>query len=148
LLGIDFLFRRILIAVDGSEHSYNALKVGIDLVKRYSAEVILLNVIKPYFEDPLFPPLNETTVDNIEDSHQKMLSKMANEVKTVNPDLKISKKLISGRPAETIVEFAEKQGVDLIVVGSRGLGGIKEFILGSVSDRVADQAHCPVLIVK
>jgi nucleotide-binding universal stress UspA family protein len=57
-------------------------------------------------------------------------------------------KLVEGRPADKIVETAKLESCDLIVIGSRGLGGIKEFFLGSVSDRVADEAPCPVLIVK
>ena len=50
--------------------------------------------------------------------------------------------------ADKIVEAANESGFGLIVVGSRGLGGIEEFFLGSVRDRVADEARCPVLIVK
>ena len=53
-----------------------------------------------------------------------------------------------GRPADVIVQTAIDDHVDLIVLGSRGLGGIKQLFLGSVSDRVADEARCPVLIVK
>jgi nucleotide-binding universal stress UspA family protein len=60
----------------------------------------------------------------------------------------ISTKLVEGRPADKIVETAKNGNFDLVVVGSRGLGGIKEFFLGSVSDRVADEAPCPVLIIK
>ena len=56
--------------------------------------------------------------------------------------------MITGRPADKIVELAKEEGFDLIVLGSRGLGNIKEFFLGGVSDRVADEAPCPVLIVK
>jgi len=62
--------------------------------------------------------------------------------------LKVSTKLVEGRPSDKIIETAEKGNFDIIIMGSRGLGGIKEFFLGSVSDRVADEAACPVLIVK
>lgn len=55
---------------------------------------------------------------------------------------------MEGRPSERIVEVAKEGKFDVIVMGSRGLGGIKGFFLGSVSDRVADEAACPVLIVK
>ena len=62
--------------------------------------------------------------------------------------LQVTKELVEGRPADKIVETAKEGMFDLIVIGSRGLGGIKEFFLGSVSNRVADKAPCPVLIVK
>jgi nucleotide-binding universal stress UspA family protein len=57
-------------------------------------------------------------------------------------------KLVEGRPSDRIIETAKTEDFDLVVMGSRGLGGIKEFLLGSVSDRVADEVPCPVLIVK
>ena len=62
--------------------------------------------------------------------------------------MKISTVLEEGRPSDKIVETAKEGNFDLIVMGHRGLGRVKEFFLGSVSDRVADEAHCPVLIVK
>ena len=60
----------------------------------------------------------------------------------------LGSRLGSARSADKIVETAKLESCDLIVMGSRGLGGIKEFFLGSVSDRVADEAPCPVLIIK
>ena len=62
--------------------------------------------------------------------------------------MKVSKQLLTGRAAEKIVETAKQGNFDLIVIGSRGLVGIKEIFLGSVSDSVADEALYPVLIVK
>jgi len=76
------------------------------------------------------------------------LSKALKRAKELKPDLKISTVLKEGRPADEIVKTAKEENFDLIVMGHRGLGRVKEFFLGSVSDRVADEAHCPVLIVK
>ena len=56
--------------------------------------------------------------------------------------------MIQGAPAEVILEYAKQNGVDLIVIGSRGLGGIREFVLGSVSHNVVQHAKIPVLVVK
>lgn len=77
-----------------------------------------------------------------------MLSDTVERAKNARPKLKISSKLLEGRPSDRIIEAAKEGNFDLIVMGSRGLGGIKRFFLGSVSDRVADEAECPVLIVK
>jgi nucleotide-binding universal stress UspA family protein len=84
----------------------------------------------------------------IKASHEKILSKALKRAKELKPDLKISTVLKEGRPADEIVKTAKEENFDLIVMGHRGLGRVKEFFLGSVSDRVADEAHCPVLIVK
>ena len=80
--------------------------------------------------------------------HKKVLVEASKRAKKLKPKVKVSKKMLKGRAADKIVETANDGGFDLIVIGSRGLGGIKEFFLGSVSDRVADEAKCPVLIVK
>lgn len=56
--------------------------------------------------------------------------------------------LLQGSPAEIILNYAKEQGADVIVIGSRGLGGIREFVLGSVSHNVVQSARIPVLVVK
>jgi nucleotide-binding universal stress UspA family protein len=117
---------------------------------------MLLSVAQPlvatgpmFVTQPLMPP--ESTViyvKGIETAHEKMLAEALKKAKHSKPGLTISKLLINGRPADEIVKLANQDKFDLIVMGSRGMGRIKEFFLGSVSDRVADEAHCPVLLVK
>ena len=150
------LISKILVPIDGSEHSDRAVNYALDLAEKYSAEIVLLSVAQPFVAtgpmfvtQPMMPP--ESTiiyVKGIETAHEKMLAEALKKAKEIKPSIKISKILVNGRPADKIVEIAKEEKFDLIVMGSRGLGGIKEFFLGSVSDRVADQASCPVLIVK
>ena len=81
--------------------------------------------------------------------HQhKILSQALGDAHRQDSQIKLSKSLKEGRPADIIVQTAIDDQVDLIVISSRGLGGVKQLFLGSVSDRVADEAPCPVLIVK
>jgi nucleotide-binding universal stress UspA family protein len=150
------LIKKILVPLDGSEHSNKALDYALDLAEKYSAEIKLLSVAQPvvftesmFLTQPMIPP--ESTimyVNEIETAHKKILQNAYKKSKKIKPKIKISKKLENGRPADRIIEIANTQNFDLIVMGSRGIGGIKEFFLGSVSDRVADRAHCPVLIIK
>jgi len=150
------LIKNILVPIDGSEHSNNALKFGLDLAEKYSAKLTLLSVAQPvvvtgpmFITQPMMPPTSTAMyVQAIESAHKKMLEDTYNRAKAEKPDVEISKRLVNGRPADRIVEIADKENFDLIVIGSRGVGGVKKFFLGSVSDRVADEAHCPVLIVK
>ena len=149
------MFNKILVPIDGSEQSYRALNIAMDLAKRYLAKVTLVSVAQPYIvtsqysPQPMLTPIPTTSYDeNIENAHKKILANAYDEAKKINSEIKISKELLNGRPADKIIEIAKEDGFDLIVIGSRGLGGIKEFFLGSVSDRVADHAPCPVLIVK
>lgn len=150
------MIKNILVPIDGSEHSNNALKFGLDLAEKYSAKLTLLSVAQPvvvtgpmFITQPMMPPTSTAMyVQAIESAHKKMLEDTYNRAKAEKPDVEISKRLVNGRPADRIVEIADKENFDLIVIGSRGVGGVKKFFLGSVSDRVADEAHCPVLIVK
>jgi nucleotide-binding universal stress UspA family protein len=152
----NIMLNKILVPIDGSEHSDKALNYALDLAEKYSAEIVLLSVAQPfvatepmYVTQPMMPPESTIVyVKGIETAHEKMLAEALEKAKEIRPSIKISKLLVDGRPADRIVEIAKEEKFDLIVMGSRGLGGIKEFFLGSVSDRVADQAPCPVLIVK
>ena len=86
--------------------------------------------------------------DGIRDQYRKSLEKAEADVRERYPHLKVDAVLLEGRPSEIIIEEAEKRGVNLIMMGSRGLGGITGWILGSTSRRVADQCTKPILIVK
>jgi len=152
------LIKKILVALDGSEPADKALGFALDLGEKYSAEIVLLSVVPPVIVPldpyptrgvPPIPPVAMTMYSKeVKASHEKVLSEALKKAKKIKPKLKVSTKLAEGRPSDKIVETAKEENFDVIVVGSRGLGGIKKFFLGSVSDRVADEATCPVLIVK
>ena len=83
----------------------------------------------------------------LETSFRGVLSKAQRDIQKRKNDFKVSTKFKNGEPAEKIVEVAERGNFDIIVMGSRGLGG-RVSTLGSVSSRVIDNVSCPVLIVK
>ena len=148
------MIRKILVAIDGSKLAYKSLDYALDLARKYSAEVEVLTVLQMPSESVLeqgtaFTPISSKSYrENLETYYKKILSEAAKKVKKSSPQIRFTTKLVEGRPADKIVETAKLESCDLIVMGSRGLGGIKEFFLGSVSDRVADEAPCPVLIIK
>lgn len=147
------MFKKILIALDGSKHADHALTVAMDLAKKYSSNLILLTVFHPvYLPTGGFNPSAAEVMQDYAKTQKKhaeqVLSKAHLFVKDGHPTLQVTTKLIEGRPVDVIIATAAEESVDLIVMGSRGLGGIKQLVLGSVSDRVADSAPCPVLIVR
>jgi nucleotide-binding universal stress UspA family protein len=147
------LITKILVAIDGSEHADKALGFALDLAEKYSATITLVNVFQVpmfgYLGEPFaYPALLAEFTNEVKRMHEQILSKALKKAKELKPNLKISTVLEEGRPSDKIVETAKEGNFDLIVMGHRGLGRVKEFFLGSVSDRVADEAHCPVLIVK
>lgn len=134
---------RILVPIDGSECAYHALDWALDIAEKYDSEVELLTVI-PTVAFVLVGPTEEELLERAE----KLLEDALDIIKKEELKVKVSTKILVGRPAEKIVETCIDEGIDLIVIGGRGLGRIKEFFLGSVSDRVADAAPCPVVIIK
>jgi nucleotide-binding universal stress UspA family protein len=150
------MIKKILVPIDGSEDSNKALDYALDIAEKYSAKILLLSVAQPiintglmFMTKPMLSPASTTVyIKAIETAHQNMLNEAFNNAKKIKPKLNISKELVNGRPADRIIEKSKEGNFDLIVMGSRGSGGIKEFFLGSVSDRVADEAPCPVFLVK
>ena len=137
------MFRSILVAVDGSKSSGDALTVAIDLAKKYKATICLLHAF-PHVSDLLGTPQYEHLLEARSTIGEALLESMRAQV----PDgIKVDMQLIEGPPAPAILRVADEDGFDLIVMGSRGQGQLAGMLLGSVSNIVAQRAKCPVMIV-
>jgi nucleotide-binding universal stress UspA family protein len=137
---------KILIAVDKSAYSEKALAKAVDMAKKEGAELIALAVA----EQPV--DMGEIAVsvslsDHFKAVAEEALEKAGELAKAKGVTLKPV--LESGSsPADNIIELAKKEGVDLIVTGSRGRTGIEKFLLGSVASKVISHASCSVLVVR
>jgi nucleotide-binding universal stress UspA family protein len=152
----NMLIRKILVPIDGSDNSKKALEYALDLAEKYSAEIKLLTVTEPVvftspviLTQPMFsqPPTTFYT-KQFRKAHNAILENNFKLAKEKKPQIRISKQLQTGRPIDRIVTEATNENFDLIVIGSHGTSGIKKWFLGSVSNKVADQAPCPVLLIK
>lgn len=145
------MFKKILVPVDGSEGSWRALNSAEALATKFSGELCVVNVIQPYNNAALLAvPLDHATVTQGNNELEKIGDKvleMAQE-KLANFEGKAEFHLEIGHPSERIIALAKKESCDAIVLGSRGLSGIAEFFLGSVSSKVSQYSTVPVLIVK
>ena len=146
------MVKKILIALDGSKAAANALDFALKLAEISSAQLELLTVVPPVFlpQYSIYVLKSEAIADcakELEISFRGVLSKAQREANKKKPDLKVSTRFEKGEPDVKIVEVAETGKFDLIVMGSRGLGG-RVSTLGSVSSRVVDKSSCPVVIVK
>jgi nucleotide-binding universal stress UspA family protein len=142
---------KILAAIDGSESSLYALNQAVNLAVKWSAELLIISVVPPL--SPLVymgpaPMYKEQYTKVAKESHQRVLDIASEKIKNTHPDLKIETRLEEGRPSKVIVETAQNENVDLVVIGSRGIGGIKGWVLGSTSHKVVESCTKPVLIVK
>jgi len=150
---------KILIAYDGSESSKHALNQGVSLAKLTDSDVTILSVI-PRITMPLLPAegagvspasIAQTSPEfqqEMKKFYTESLEKAAEDVEEKYPNIDVVTKLMEGRPSSIIVEISEEGNYDLIVIGSRGLGGISGLILGSTSRRVVETCTIPVLVVK
>lgn len=138
-----------LLAVDGSDNSYEAVHVLKYLARAEQLTLLhALNVPRPAYP-MMLPEVAEEIYKTLEQSMREDGERLLNRVQSLLPlhAGPSTKHLRMGPPAEEIVSMAEEQKVDLIVMGARGLGPIKERLLGSVSHRILTLAHCATLIV-
>ncbi len=142
---------KILVAIDGSDHAEKALDFGIEIAQKYSAKILLLTVVPPVFLP--IPSMNvmksQAIADasaELEKSFELVLSKAEEKAKKFS-GLKVFTRIEHGHPDEAIIETAKMGDFDMIILGSRGISR-RDYALGSVSSRVAENATCPVLIVK
>ncbi|MCV0394172.1 MAG: universal stress protein [Rhizobiaceae bacterium] len=146
------MFKKILLPVDGSEPAMRALKVGADVAGHYGAELVVLCVYRHHspLESSLsmIRPTDPTPPDKALSEHAREVVRLAAEELATIGAGKVRTVVKRGPPARTIVGFAREEGVDLIVLGSRGLGDVEGFLLGSVSHKVTSLAQCPCLTVK
>jgi len=136
------MFRKILVAVDGSQHGRAALDLAVDLAQRYQAALCVLHAF-PHVSDLLGTPQYESLLVARSMIGQQLLESAQVQI---GGTVVVETQLIEGPPAPAILRVAEEEGCDLIVIGSRGRGQIAGILLGSVSSTVAQRAHCPVLI--
>lgn len=145
--------KKILIPIDGSETSLNALEKGIDIAKTTKGKVLVINVIPSISSYNFYAEGRSTDGKLMEElmaannfNSQKMLEDAIKPFKDL--DVEIDKTTIIGNAAEEIINEAEEGEYDLIVMGSRGLGRFSRTLLGSVSEKVLHHSNVSVLIVK
>jgi len=140
--------KNIMIAVDGSQMADKVLLRGRGLAEKFGCDVIIFTVVKKlqmvnYYTGT---DLSETINKEFEASAQKTLEKAENLFEGFQGNLQM--KIVSGDPAEEILQATENEKPDLLVMGSRGLGGFERVMLGSVSLKVLHHVKCDMMIVR
>lgn len=138
------MFKRIIAAVDGSEHSHRALQYARGLAECFGADLYLVHVF-PHTSDLLGYEEYEKLVARRESTGQEILQ--AARQSLGENSVTMHEELLEGPEAEAILAVAETRQADLIVMGTRGLSSIQGLLIGSVSHKVTRHAHCPVMVV-
>ncbi len=136
--------RRILVPVDFSKASLDALQHALALAQRYDAQLTLLHVLKPLHPEMLID-VTETQHAVRAAAHQS-LTKLWEATKRTWP--RTGRELREGHPVTTITALAKRTNAELNVMGTLGHAGLKRVLLGSVAESVVRHAPCPVLVVR
>ena len=141
-------FHRILVPIDFSEHSQHALDRAVELARTFDAELHLLHcyAIGPGAFTLYGVAIPESFEHEFRAAAAKQLAEWGGKARAAG--CRVQEHLSARMPAEEIAAIARDVGADLIVIGTRGLSGIKHVLLGSVAERTIRIAPCPVLTVK
>ena len=147
--------KKILVTIDGSKSSKKATEYAISLAEKYDAQLIILYVLYSELGFAYSNLLGVTTPKAIQDvletqknEVQKWFDEVKNKLKTSNISV-MDKIIISASSiVGEIVAFADKEKIDLIILGTRGRTGFKKLLLGSVAEGVVTHSSCPVMVVR
>ena len=148
---------KILVPIDGSANSMKAVEYGIDLAQIYGCELVALHVLYSqsgfaFHTETVTGTITTSSLEDLNIEARREAEKWFDEVYDIAEKNRIKIKtevvLTVISIVEAILSYAEKERVDLIVVGSKGRSGWRKLILGSVASGISTYAHCPVLIVK
>jgi len=155
------LFKKILVPLDGSEHSLRALEIAIQIAKKFDGKITLIHVysvtIRPVImpepttlTPPMIPAMTPAEVSKAVEATRKAGASILTdgEQKVKAKEVQVETLLKEGHTVQEIIRTAKEGKFDLIVIGGRGISKIRELLLGSVTDGVIHHAPCPVLVIK
>ncbi|MGH2959611.1 MAG: universal stress protein [Solirubrobacterales bacterium] len=145
------MIQKIVVGTDGSDTAAQAVIQAGELAEKLGASLVIVSAFDPVSTARLekeradAPSDVEWTINEREDV-DAMLSQISAPLEERNIDVKISAR--QGNPADAILDVAEEEGADLIVVGNKGMAGARRFLLGSVPNKITHHAPCSVLVVR
>lgn len=153
------MFSKVLVPIDGSEHSFKALEVAIEVAKRFGSKLTLLYVsssstiplIAP--ETPFIastPIANPSAFLSLREVESKTAEELLNRAEGLARErgVEVEKARREGHAVREIVRVVKEGGYELVVIGAKGTSGVRELLLGSVAEGVLRHAPCSVLVVR
>ena len=145
------MFGSIVVGTDGSETAGEAVRQATDLAKAVGAQVHVVSAFEPVGNQRLREERTQVPDDmqwmvNAREDVEATLRKAAERIEEAGVQAETYAR--QGDPADAILDVAEEQNADLIVVGNKGMTGAKRFLLGSVPNKVSHHAPCSVLIIR
>ncbi len=138
------VFCKILVCCDGSKHSDKAIKLSCDVAKKYDSDLTIIYVVDKTLKSDVFAGSEYTKILRKYAQDTILRAQRLAKSQGIEPNVIIKE----GNISEQIIQYSKKSRTDLIVVGSKGLGAVLRFMLGSISTKIANHSLCSVLIVK
>lgn len=138
------MFKRIIVPVDGSEHSHRAITCAKEMADKFGATLWLVHAF-PQTSDLLGYSEYEKLIARRESTGQEILDQAREQV---GDRLDVREELLEEPAAEAIIRVAHTREADLIIMGTRGLGSLQGLLMGSVSHKVLNHAPCPVMLIR
>ena len=138
---------KILAALDQSNYATLVLKKAVEIAEKEGAELTALTISNAPFTNLYLGELSGEFLTKIRNSLEESVQRIKEQAKAAKTAVNVVVQE-SPSPADAIVEYAEKNGIDLIVIGNNGAGAVERFLIGSVSSKVVSHAPCSVMVVK
>jgi nucleotide-binding universal stress UspA family protein len=153
------MFQRILVPLDGSRRSAQALPYAIEMARRFSADIVLMRVVRPPTSSGSAlaggdsAMAAEMVMEQARDREKKSIDRATRYVKgklqsVENQGIKGSFRVVLGDPARSVLNSRRDEGVDLVIMTTRGRGGLRRAIMGSVADEVVRHSRVPILMIR
>ena len=138
----------ILLATDGSPHADLAARMAIDLAHSTGSRLHVVAVGRTFPPAALYDEYAESRREDLRREAQEILDEQVRKIEEAGGSVAVAHLKMGEERDEAIVHLAEDIDAGLIVIGSRGFGGMKRALMGNVADSVVRHAHCPVLVVR
>ncbi|BCS80390.1 universal stress protein [Anaerocellum diazotrophicum] len=139
------MYKKIVVAYDGSEHAKKGFEVALELSKMFGSSIHLVSVV----HIPDFVETKDELNGMLSDARQyyeKLQQQAIDRAKSEG--VEVNTAIVLGHPANGVVSFAESIKADLIIVGQRGRSGVARYIVGNVAENIVRHAHCSVMVIK
>ncbi len=141
-------FKKIMVPIDFSENSPRVLEAAVDIAEKFEASLSIVFVAQSFEDYSGFfvphMPISQFEDEMVEGAEKKMVSFLAENLKS---DLPHSSTVLKGDVAEELTEYAAKNGIAMIVMGTHGYKGLEKVLFGSVAEKVVKTSPCPVLTI-
>ena len=144
------MFHNILVPLDGSENAYRTLTLAANLAKQFDAQINVLSVFRhhSYIEASIsmIRPRDPENLDDVLSAYAKAVVEKGKAILREQGVTKVRGFIKMGTASKKILEFVQKNDIDIIVISSKGRGDLTGYLLGGVSHKVAGLAKCPVMV--